>query len=551
MIMTGWLRSSVGNDPGAGESPQLDGEISSSGELQTQKDRRSLFGERGEGLIPSHRIYLVLLLVVLFAMGLVVRLYDIASPPLDFHPTRQYHGVVIAHAMYLESLQDVPEWRREVARLNSEYEPALEPPIMEALSVLGYRFLGGEYLWIPRILSIVAWLIGGVFLFFIGRRLFSVDGAFFAVAFYLFLPYGVQASRSFQPDPLMIALILLTILLILWYYDHPSSARLMFVACVAAVALLVKPMAVFVIFTTMLAYSFYQRGFRRGILHPSLWVFMGLSLLPVLIYYAVSMATSSDFGIQASGTILPQLVLTELFWSGWFLMIGKTVGYLSFTVALFGLMVVRAGRTKVVLCGLWVGYVIFGLMFGFHVPSHDYYHLQLIPIVALSLSPFGASVMRQMAEVSPKSWWRSTIVIFAVLVAAYIPVQDARWSINRDHSGLIQVNREIGELVQHSTRTIIMGIDYGTPLRYYGEFFGVFWLSAPNPFLSRVREEPPQNVENLKELISRTDAQYFVASNLDAFRNAAEVREYLYSYYPILAETPDYVIFDLRLERDE
>lgn len=549
--MTGWLRSNVGSDKEAGEPPQVDGEVSSSEDLQMQKGSGSLTGARDEGLIPSRRIYLVLLLVVLFAMGLVVRLFDIANPPLDFHPTRQYHGVVIAHAMYLETLEDIPEWQREVARLNSEYEPALEPPIMEAMAVLGYSLLGGEYLWIPRVFSIAAWLIGGVFLFLIGRRLFSVDAAFFAVAFYLFLPYGVQASRSFQPDPLMVALILLTILLMLRYYDHPSLLRLMVLSCVAAVALFVKPIAVFVIYTTMLAYSLNQRGFRKGVLNPSLWIFMGLSLLPVLIYYVVSIATSDDFVIQASGTFLPQLVFTELFWSGWFLMIGKTVGYLSLVAALFGLMVVRAGRTRAVLCGLWVGYVLFGLMFGYHVPTHDYYHLQLIPIAALSLSPFGASAMRQIAEVSQKLWWRSTIVIFAVLVAAYIPIQDARWSTNRNQSHLIQVNREIGELVQHSTHTIIMGIDYGTPLRYYGEFFGVFWLGAPNPFLSRVREEPSQNVEDLKELISQTDAEYFIVTNFDAFRSETEVREYLYSHYPVFAETPYYIIFDLQLEADQ
>src|SRR3990172_7252561 len=36
----------------------------------------------------------------------------------------------------------------------------------------------------------------------------SVDGAKLALAFYLFVPYGIFASRSFQPDSLMVALII-------------------------------------------------------------------------------------------------------------------------------------------------------------------------------------------------------------------------------------------------------------------------------------------------------------------------------------------------------
>ncbi len=79
--------------------------------------------------------------------------------------------------------------------------------MLEALVALSYR-LWGENLAIPRIYSILFWLTGAAFLFDLACRLTHRDGAFVSLLFYLFLPFGIYASRSFQPDPLMVALTL-------------------------------------------------------------------------------------------------------------------------------------------------------------------------------------------------------------------------------------------------------------------------------------------------------------------------------------------------------
>ncbi len=43
---------------------------------------------------------------------------------------------------------------------------------------------------------------------------------------------------------------------------------------------------------------------------------------------------------------------------------------------------------------LWAGYALFGLYFNYHISTHDYYSLPLIPIAALSLAPAGRLVLR-------------------------------------------------------------------------------------------------------------------------------------------------------------
>ncbi len=152
--------------------------------------------------------YLTLILILLFGLGLGIRLYQLTNPPLDFHPTRQLLSAIKARGMYYQGRSDVPAVQRQFAVQEWKSKAEIEPEIVERLAALIYRFTG-EQIWIGRIDSSVFWIIGGIFLFLLLRDLVSFDGALIGTAFYLFLPWGVIASRSFQPDPLMVLFIIL------------------------------------------------------------------------------------------------------------------------------------------------------------------------------------------------------------------------------------------------------------------------------------------------------------------------------------------------------
>ena len=74
------------------------------------------------------------------------------------------------------------------------------PPVLELVASFAYLVSGGEHLWIPRLLSALFWMVGGVFLCLLARRMVSPNAAVFSVAFYLLVPYGVFASRAVMPD---------------------------------------------------------------------------------------------------------------------------------------------------------------------------------------------------------------------------------------------------------------------------------------------------------------------------------------------------------------
>src|SRR5215210_7248230 len=170
---------------------------------------------------------------LLFAIALGLRLYGIDNLPMDVHIDRQYHAALIARGFY-----------EKIAFGESESAPPdgiIEPPLLEAITSVIYYVFNGEYLWIPRLLSTIFWLTGGVFLYLIARSVFSPDAAVFSTAFYLFNPFSVLPSRAFQPDPLMIMMLLISILAIWRYHRHPSMTRLVVAASVSSLALFIKP----------------------------------------------------------------------------------------------------------------------------------------------------------------------------------------------------------------------------------------------------------------------------------------------------------------------
>jgi hypothetical protein len=61
------------------------------------------------------KLFLGIVLFILFALGLGIRLVDLTDPPLDFHPTRQIRSAIIARSLYYRSLPESEDWQRQVA----------------------------------------------------------------------------------------------------------------------------------------------------------------------------------------------------------------------------------------------------------------------------------------------------------------------------------------------------------------------------------------------------------------------------------------------------
>ncbi len=217
--------------------------------------------------------------LALFVAAFGLRCYHLTQPPLDFHPMRQCWSLIFARAYYFENASSIPQWRRQVAQVNKQMTHIKEPPIMEHLVAWAYRLAAAEQLWIPRMFSVTFWLLGGLLLYMLTSEMTSPPGALICVAFYLFAPFGIFISRSFQPEAMMVMLFIASVLTIRRYYNRPSMMRLLVAAGVAVLAILVKFIAVFPIMAAFLFVGVAKEGLHKGLLNIRCLLFLLASLL--------------------------------------------------------------------------------------------------------------------------------------------------------------------------------------------------------------------------------------------------------------------------------
>lgn len=482
----------------------------------------------------------------LLLIGFWVRLPHLNQPPIDFHATRQYRSLIIARGQYLESQPSIPEWRKDVARFNAQREGTLEPPIMEHVVAFAYRLAGGEYLWIPKFLSTMLWLTGGLFLFWIAERIHSRDGALFSLAFYLLNPFAITASRSFQPDPLMISLMLASIWAILRYHDQASYSRLILAAVISACAIFVKPVCLFVILGAFTALVIQRHGLHK-LATAEMVFFLGISFLPLILFYVFGIFITGFLRTQAESSFLPQLLLNAFFWKNWLTNIGVVIGFPFFIGALAGLLLMRSGTPWALMLGIWIGYAVFNLVFSYHVATHDYYQLQLIPIVALSLGSVANLIWDRLQQPSQPRLWRLAawmLPLFAVLINAGLALsRPADPTLEKK----IQIYEAIGMEVDHSTKTVFLSSDYGLPLQYHGELAGSPW-----PILSDLEWEELAHIrvlsaeERFDRWYRQDTPEYFIVLDLGEFEGQGDLKDFLFRSFPIIDTNKDYIIFDLR-----
>ena len=143
------------------------------------------------------------LATLLLILGSFLRLLDITDPPLDFQPSRQLRNSLVARDIYYSLLPSATDEERGLASSFARSVGKYDPPVIESIVALTYFVTGGENFFAARIWATLFWILAGIALFDLARRATSPYAALIALAYYLVLPFSVQASRSFQPDPLM------------------------------------------------------------------------------------------------------------------------------------------------------------------------------------------------------------------------------------------------------------------------------------------------------------------------------------------------------------
>ncbi len=498
---------------------------------------------------PRRTILMLLFLSILLALAVAIRVDDITDLPLDFHSTRQLRSALIARGMYLQDRSDpaaVAGWQRQVAAVQEDSEDVLEPRIMETLAVAGYRLVGSEQLWIPRLLSALFWVLGAIPLFLLARSITSTSGAVAAIAFYLFLPYAIISSRSFMPDPLMVALTLWALWAVFCWRQSPRWPWAVFAGLLCGAALFVKVMAVFPLLGGIAGLIIGRGELRKALRDPQAWVVALLAGLPVTAFLFYGMFISGSLARNTAGRFFPAMLIDPIFYFRWEGKIGLIMGHPALILSLLGLLLITSRPWRYMLIGLWGGYILLGLIFDFQISSHDYYSLPLIPIAALSLVPYGDLAYRRLQETAGARWLVTAVVSLLVLAGAVLVAWDVHVGFKGvDYRPQAAIYEKVAELVGRKSSVVALTDDYGFRLAYWGWMNAQVWPSYGDLDFRQAVSGTTRSFQQLfKTYTSGKD--YFVITWFEELDFQPELRQRLYSTYPIYAQGDGYVIFDLK-----
>jgi hypothetical protein len=475
-------------------------------------------------------------LIILLTLGGFLRLLDITDPPLDFHPSRQLRNSLVARDIYYSILPSATTEQRDLAASFARSVGKYEPPVIE--SIVAYTYLiTGENIAVARVWVTFFWLAAGVALFDLMRRATSPWAALIALAFYLVLPFSVQASRSFQPDPLMTSSFVIGIYFLYRWSEEQTWKWALLAGVFLGLATFVKIVIAFFVGAAAIAMVLFTLG-KNFWKSKQVWTMAAIMVIPALFFYILlNQGRSTEYFFSWTVALIDLITSTD-FYTKWLAFLGTIFGLTIIFLSIAGSLI-ASPRMRWLTISLWIGYLLYGLTLPFQMYTHSYYHIQLIPILALGL----AVVLNPLVESVAANGGVGRVGFIALVVAvigyqAYVArsvlaAEDFRhepafWS-------------EVGEAIPSDGNVMALTQDYGYRLMAYGWRRVSLWPLATG--LSEARNPDKNNAEQFAELTDGMD--YFLVTAFGQLDKQPDLKEIL-DTYPIAAEGDGYVLYDLK-----
>ena len=489
-------------------------------------------------------IRFLILVSFLFTAALVVRLYDLKDAPLEFHSTRQLHSALMARGIYYAIADDlsVPEWQRETAIRQWKLEGLIEPPIMEWITAFTYESMGAVNLWVARIYAIGFWILAGIALFFLTEKIVGPIGAFVAEVFFLFYPYGIIASRSFQPESLLIVCLALFAWASINWYGSRTWSWAAAAGFLGGLAILTKTVAVFFVLGMWLGLIFSSKSLLQALRNRQLWLAAVLTIIPYGVFHYYGIYVTGGLASQFSLRFFPQLWTQPAFYLRWLSSLRKAVGLEWLLISLMGLLLIKDKSHRWMLFGAWLGYLLLGFTLPHHISTHDYYHLPVYLIVAIGSGAVATMISKKIPDFTK---WGQTSALFLVLFGMTIYSHDGYSTLKKvDYSTEEVFWQEMGNMLGHDAKVIALSEDYGNRLAYWGWLTPTNWMTVDDIQLREVAGMDFNFQAIFDEGVVGKD--YFLITLIDELERQPDLKMLLNSNYKILEEGERFILFDLR-----
>ena len=490
------------------------------------------------------------LFILLLALGGLLRLLDLTDPPLDFHTSRQLRNSLVAREIYYNALPSATDEQRQLATSFANAVGKYEPPVIETIVAYSYFLTGGENIAVARIWMTFFWLAAGVALFDLMRRIASPWAALIALAYYFVLPFSVQVSRSFQPDPLMTSAFVIGVyFLYRWSEDNSpllsgeglgarSTWKWAILAAVfLGLATFVKIVIAFMAGAAAIALVLFTLG-RDFWKSKQVWAMAAIMVVPALLFYVFLNQGRSTEYFFAWTLALMKLITSTDFYTKWLAFLGTLFGLTIVFLGIAGALIAPS-RMRWLLIGLWIGYLLYGLTLPFQMYTHSYYHIQLIPLIVLGLAVALNPLTEYVAGIGGVG--RVGFITLVVVVIGYQAYAARSVLVAEDFQHEPAFWSEVGDAFPTDAHVIALTQDYGYRLMMYGWRKVDLWPLATE--LSATRNPDKDNAAQFDELTAGMD--YFLVTAFGQLDKQPGLKKIL-DTYPIAIQGDGYVLYDLR-----
>jgi len=485
-----------------------------------------------------------ILFFILLGCALLIRIYDLSDLPLDFHPTRQLHSALMARGMYYHLTGDTSDKAKQAIQ-QWKAEGLIEPPLLEWLTAYLYYRVGTVDLQIPRLIAIAFWLLASIPLFISIKRENSGEATLLGVAFFLFLPYSIIASRSFQPETLLVLFLSLFIMSLFFWNSTRSWKWAILTGLLGGFTIFIKTTASFFVAGMWLGWLLSARNWQLILKEKKLWGSFFLTILPYSLYVIYGLWIDKSYASQFSLRFFPSMWGEISFYLRWLSNLRRVVGIEWLILAFIGTFLAEKKTTRNILIGGWFGYLLLGFTLSYHISTHDYYHLPLLLLIAFGLSFLFQSIFFS-CEKRSKIIKNLSVVCLLLLMGIY--AMDARSELKKvDYRPEVAYWESVATFFKPTDKVVALSQDYGYRLAYWGWVNARNWPSLADIQLRLLAGQGFSLEDYFKEYTTGYD--YFLVTDLDEFARQPQLKELLYQNYPLISTKEGTLLFDLTQEK--
>lgn len=331
-----------------------------------------------------------LIFIFIFILGLVVRLYKINTPLLDWHSFRQADTASVSKYFYDNGINLLDPRYHDISRVQSGlFNPngyrLVEFPIYNALHAIFARIFSFiAFDTVGRLISVVFSLGTSIFIYMITSYYFGKSRGFLAMFIFLILPFNIYFSRVVLPEPLSVFLGLSALWFFIKYTNSSKFKDLTAYCLLMSLALLVKPYIVFynvyVIYYFWKKYGLKKFFFEREYLFISALVFVPFMLWRVWISQHPEGIPFWKWTFNGDGVRFKPAF--------WYWIFGERMGKLILGVwgiYPFVIGILKCKRNSFIISLLLGGFLYMSVIATANV-RHDYYQTLIIPVISITIA---------------------------------------------------------------------------------------------------------------------------------------------------------------------